>query len=68
MVSFGIPSAAIANVLGGAGIGFTFATERISQNSRSGLMLFFNHPLKGGDWSSANNLKKNEQNRLTLHT
>ena len=46
MVNFGIPSAAIATVLGGAGIGFTFATQQISQNFLSGFMLFFNRPFK----------------------
>ena len=57
MVNFGIPSAAIATVLGGAGIGFTFATQQISQNFLSGFMLFFNRPFKEGDWISANNLE-----------
>ena len=57
MVNFGIPSAAIATVLGGAGIGFTFATQQISQNFLSGFMLFFNRPFKEGDWISTNNLE-----------
>lgn len=57
MVNFGIPSAAIATLLGGAGIGFTFATQQISQNFLSGFMLFFNRPFKEGDWINTDNLQ-----------
>ncbi len=57
MLNFGIPSGAIATVLGGAGIGFTFATQQISQNFLSGFMLFFNRPFKEGDWISADDLE-----------
>ena len=57
MVNFGIPSAAIATLLGGAGIGFTFATQQISQNFLSGFMLFFNRPFKEGDWINVDELQ-----------
>jgi MscS family membrane protein len=50
MVNFGVPSGAIATMLGGAGIGFSFATQQISQNFLSGFMLFFNRPFREGDW------------------
>lgn len=57
MVNLGIPSAAIATLLGGAGIGFTFATQQISQNFLSGFMLFFNRPFKEGDWINVDELQ-----------
>ncbi len=57
MVNFGVPSGAIATMLGGAGIGFSFATQQISQNFLSGFMLFFNRPFREGDWINANNLE-----------
>ena len=57
MVSFGVPSGAIATMLGGAGIGFSFATQQISQNFLSGFMLFFNRPFREGDWINADNLE-----------
>ncbi|WP_186583643.1 mechanosensitive ion channel family protein [Synechococcus sp. MEDNS5] len=57
MVNFGIPSAAIATLLGGAGIGFTFATQQISQNFLSGFMLFFNRPFKEGDWINVDEMQ-----------
>ena len=57
MVNFGVPSGAIATMLGGAGIGFSFATQQISQNFLSGFMLFFNRPFREGDWINANDLE-----------
>ena len=57
MVNFGVPSGAIATMLGGAGIGFSFATQQISQNFLSGFMLFFNRPFREGDWINADNLE-----------
>jgi len=57
MVNFGIPSAAIATMLGGAGIGITFATQQVSQNFLSGFMLFFNRPFKEGDWICADSFQ-----------
>ena len=57
MVNFGVPSSAIATMLGGAGIGFSFATQQISQNFLSGFMLFFNRPFREGDWINANDLE-----------
>ena len=57
MVNFGVPSGAIATMLGGAGIGFSFATQQISQNFLSGFMLFFNRPFREGDWINSNNLE-----------
>jgi len=68
MVNFGIPSAAIATVLGGAGIGFTFATQQISQNFLSGFMLFFNRPFKEGDWISVNNFEGTVESIGWYHT
>ena len=57
MVNYGIPSAAIATLLGGAGIGLTFATQQVSQNFLSGFMLFFNRPFKEGDWINVDELQ-----------
>ncbi|WP_414494678.1 mechanosensitive ion channel family protein [Synechococcus sp. MIT S9504] len=57
MVTFGVPSGAIATMLGGAGIGLSFATQQISQNFLSGFMLFFNRPFREGDWINANSLE-----------
>ena len=62
MVNFGVPSAAIATMLGGAGIGFSFATQQISQNFLSGFMLFFNRPFREGDWINANDLEGTVEN------
>ena len=50
MVTFGVSTAAIGALLGGAGIGIGFGTQKISQNLLSGLMLFFNRPFSEGDW------------------
>ena len=57
MVTFGVPSGAIATMLGGAGIGISFATQQISQNFLSGFMLFFNRPFREGDWINADSLE-----------
>ena len=57
MVTFGVPSSAIATMLGGAGIGLSFATQQISQNFLSGFMLFFNRPFREGDWINADSLE-----------
>ena len=57
MVTFGVPSGAIATMLGGAGIGLSFATQQISQNFLSGFMLFFNRPFREGDWINADSLE-----------
>ena len=62
MVNFGVPSGAIATMLGGAGIGLSFATQQISQNFLSGFMLFFNRPFREGDWINANNLEGTVEN------
>ena len=62
MVNFGVPSGAIATMLGGAGIGFSFATQQISQNFLSGFMLFFNRPFREGDWINANDLEGTVEN------
>ena len=62
MVNFGVPSEAIATMLGGAGIGLSFATQQISQNFLSGFMLFFNRPFREGDWINANNLEGTVEN------
>ena len=50
MVTFGVSTAAVGALLGGAGIGIGFGTQQISQNFLSGFMLFFNRPFSEGDW------------------
>jgi len=50
MVTFGVSTAAVGALLGGAGIGIGFGTQQISQNFLSGFMLFFNRPFAEGDW------------------
>lgn len=52
MVTFGVSTAAVGALLGGAGIGLGFGTQQISQNFLAGFMLFFTRPFSEGDWIS----------------
>ena len=52
MVTFGVSTAAVGALLGGAGIGLGFRTQQISQNFLAGFMLFFTRPISEGDWIS----------------
>lgn len=57
MVTFGVSTAAVGALLGGAGIGIGFGTQQISQNFLSGFMLFFTRPFSEGDWISTSKLE-----------
>ena len=57
MSTFGIPASSLAALIGGAGIGIGFGTQRISQNFFAGIMLFFTRPFSEGDWINLQRLK-----------
>ena len=50
MSTFGVPATSLGALVGGAGIGIGFGTQKISQNIFSGFMLFFTRPFAEGDW------------------
>ena len=68
MVTFGVSTAAVGALLGGAGIGLGFGAQQISQNFLSGFMLFFNRPFSEGDWISSSNLEGTVERIGWYHT
>ena len=50
MSTFGVPATSLGALVGGAGIGIGFGTQKISQNIFAGFMLFFTRPFAEGDW------------------
>lgn len=68
MVTFGVSATAIGALLGGAGVGFAFATQNISQNFLSGFMLFFTRPFSEGDWISISNMEGTVEKIGWYHT
>tara|TARA_B100001250_G_scaffold405001_1_gene421772 strand:+ start:183 stop:1265 length:1083 start_codon:yes stop_codon:yes gene_type:complete len=68
MVTFGVSTAAVGALLGGAGIGIGFGTQQISQNFLSGFMLFFNRPFAEGDWIITSNIEGTVERIGWYHT
>ncbi len=68
MVTFGVSTAAVGALLGGAGIGLGFGAQQISQNFLSGFMLFFNRPFSEGDWISTASLEGTVERIGWYHT